>query len=240
MLKRILPVLIFLFFCSVADAQLKNAVVYYRSGIQYRNNNQFPEALAAFEKAISLYKNFDSAYVEAGNIYAKAGRIDSGFNNFKKALAINPKYTDALIGIGKIYRDAKQQYDSALIYYHAAEKLDSTNKETYYALAWIYNARKEHDLAIPYAIRSLQLDNTYKPAYGELGFAYRSTKRYADAIEQFKKNLAISVVDVALLYSEYSYMELHNKEGALQEYEELKKVNEKMATVLKKKIDAMQ
>ena len=165
--------------------------------------------------------------------------MDMGIYNYKKALQINPNYIAALIGMGKIYRDARQNLDSAIIFFNAAEQLDKTNKETYYALAWIYNAKKDYDRAIPYAVRSLEIDNTYKPAYGELGHAFRSTKKYTECIEQLKKNLAVSVVDVALLYSGYCYTELKNKEGAMQEYEALLKVNEKMAGALKKKIDAM-
>lgn len=239
MFKHLLPALICLFTFSAANAQSKKAASYFKSGIQFRNNNQFAEALGEFNKAISFNKKFDSAYVEIGNIYSKGGSIDNGLINYKKALAINPKYTDALIGMGKLYRDARQNLDSAIIFYNAAVKLDSTNKETFYALAWIYNAKKEYEKAIPYAVKSLEIDNTYKPSYGELGHAYRITKKYNEAIEQFKKNLAVSVVDVALLYSGYCYTELNDKEGALQQYEALKKVNEKMAGALMKKIDFM-
>ena len=238
MLKRFLPFLVFVLFISAANAQVSKAKQHYRSGIQLRNNSQFPEALAEFSKATELNKNFDSAYVEIGNIYSKGGKMDLAINNYNKALSINPKYAEALFGMGKIYRDAIKQYDTAIYYFNAAARFDSANKEIFYGLAWIYNARKEHDLAIPFAIKSLEIDNTYKPAYGELGHAYRSTKKYAECIEQLKKNLAVSVVDVAYLYSGYCYIELNNKEGAMQQYEALNKINEKMAGALKKKIDA--
>ena len=94
--------------------------------------------------------------------------------------------------------------------------------------------------AIPYAVKALEIDNNYRPAYGELGHAYRASKKFAECVEQLKKNLAVSVVDIAYLYSGFAYTELNNKEAALQQYEELKKINEKMAAALKKKIDAMQ
>lgn len=240
MLKQFLPALLFILFFSAANAQVNNAVFYYKSGIQLRNENKFSEALAAFDKAVSLNKKFDSAYVEMGNIYSKGGNIDLGISNYKKALAVNPKYTEALTSMGRIYRDARQNFDSALIYYHAAAKLDSTNKEIFYALAWTYNARKEYDNAILYAVKALEIDNNYKPAYGELGYAYRASKKLIECVEQLKKNLAVSVVDIAYLYSGYAYIELNNKEAALQQYEELKKINERMAASLKKKIDTMQ
>jgi tetratricopeptide (TPR) repeat protein len=155
-------------------------------------------------------------------------------------LGFNQRYTDALIAMGKIYRDQKQNFDSALIFYNKAAQTDSTKKEVFYALAWVHNAKKEYEAAIPYAIKALEIDNGYRPAYGELGHAYRASKKYAEAIEQFKKNLAVSVVDVAILYSGFCYTELNNKEAALEQYEALKKLNERMAGSLKKKIDTMQ
>ena len=239
MLKIFLPVLACLIFFNTANAQRKNAAAFYKSGMEFKKASNFNEALNLFAKAVLADAKFDSAYVEMGNIYLAGGNMDLGIYNYEKALAINPDYTGALIGMGRIYRDSKQNYDTAIIYYNAAEKLDKTNKETYYALAWLYNVKKEHEKAIPYAIKSLEIDNTYKPAYGELGYAYRSTKKYNEAIEQFKKNLAVSIVDVAYLYSGYCYTELKNKEGAMQQYEALKKVNEKMAGALLKKIEAM-
>ncbi len=240
MLKIVLPVFIFLFFFSAGHAQVKNAVFFYKAGMEHKRNNRFSEALADFTQAVRLKKNFDSAYYEIGNIYSGSGNANMAITNCKKALAINPRFANALITIGKTYRDIKLNYDSALYFYHAARKLDSTNKETYYSLAWIYNAKKEHEKAIPFGIKALEIDNTYKPAYGELGHAYRASQRFAECIEQLKKNLAISVVDVAYLYSGYAYTELKNKEGALEMYEGLKKINERMAGALKKKIDTMQ
>ncbi len=241
MLKRFLPLLLLVFFFSAAHAQISKAKQYYNSGIKLRNNSQFAEALAEFIKATEFNKKFDSAFVEIGNLYSKSGSMDLAMSNYNKALAVNPKYSDALFGIAKIYRDAVnlKNYDSAIYFFNAAAKIDSTNKEIFYGLAWTYNATKQHELAIPYAIKALEFDNNYKPAYGELGYAYRSTKKFAECIEQFKKNLAISAVDIAHLYSAFCYIELNNKEGALQHYEALLKINEKMAVALKKKIDAM-
>lgn len=240
MLKKFLPVLFCSFLFCTAKAQRSKAMLFYKAGMAFKQNSNYNEALNSFNKAILVDKKFDSAYVEMGNIYSGGGNTDLAVYNYNKALIINPKYTNALIGMGKIYRDAKKNYDSAIIFYNAAEQLDKNNKETYYALAWIYNATQQYEKAISFAVKSLQVDNTYKPSYGELGHAYRSLKQFAECIEQLKKNLAVSVVDIALLYSGYCYIELKNKEGAMQQYEGLMKINEKMAAALKKKIDAMQ
>jgi len=240
MLKRVLPLFISLFFFTASQAQMNNAVAFYKAGMEHKKNYKFSEALVAFSQATSLNKKMDSAYYEMGNIYSGSGNADMAIGNYKKTLAINPRFVNALINTGKAYRDIKVNLDSALFFFYAALKLDSTNKELFYSLAWTHNARKEYEQAIPFAIKALEIDNTYKPAYGELGHAYRADKKFAECIEQLKKNLAVSVVDVAYLYSGYAYTELNNKEGALQMYEELKKLNERMAGALKKKIDTMQ
>jgi len=147
--------------------------------------------------------------------------------------------TVALVALGKVYRDYTQNLDSALKYYQLAAATDNKNKEIFYSIAWTYNAKGEFDSAIEYGKKALEVDNDYKPAYSEMAHAYRRVGKYAEAIEQFKKNLAISTVDLALLYSGYCYTELKNKEGAMEMYESLNKVNEKMATSLKRVIDKM-
>lgn len=240
MMKKTLPLFFVLFTTSAAFTQPYNAKSFYKAGIDLKNRNMFLEAMASFKKAITLDTKFDSAYVEMGGLYARTTRPDSAVWYFNKAISINPSLVPALIALGNFYRDVKPNYDSALICYHAALKTDSLNKVTYYSIAWCHNAKAEYEKAIPYAVKALEIDNEYKAGYGELGHAYRRTGKFKEGIEQFKKNLAISVVDVALLYSGFCYTELNDKEGALKQYEELKKVNEKMAAALKKKIDSMQ
>ena len=239
MLKRFLPFLLWVSSFTAANAQVSKALLHYHSGIEFTKKNKFPEALAEFTKATENKRNFDSAYVQLGNIYSKLGDMEMARSNYNKALAINPVYAEALVGMAKIYRDVIKQYDTAINYFNAAARIDTVNKEIFYGLAWIYNATKQHDKAIPYAVKALEIDNSYKPAYGELGYAYRSTQQFAACIEQLKKNLAVSVVDMALLYSGYCYIELNNRQGALEQYEALLKINDKMANGLKKKIDAM-
>jgi len=239
--KRILPVLLLLLFSVAGIAQKPNpAKAFYLKGILLRDQNKPVEAVGAFQKAIRLDKKMDSAYLEIGLIFSRTQFSDSAVWYFRKAIAVNPGMVVAHLAMGSLYRDVKGKPDSALIYYFNALKTDSLNKLTLYNIAWCYNAKGLCDSAIPYAVRSLQIDNNYRPGYNELGYAYRKTGKYKEAIEQFKKNLAISTVDIALLYSAYSYIELKDKQGALEQYESLKKVNEKMAEALKRKIDAMQ
>jgi tetratricopeptide (TPR) repeat protein len=240
MMKQILPLFIFLLLFSTISAQTGNkAAEFFQQGMAYKEKNMLREAFASFEKAIAINPNYDSAYLELGSVYVMGRYYDSAVLNFKKAIAINPKMTSAFIALGNLYRYGRPNIDSAFICYKDALKTDTTNKVIYYSLAWACNARQDHENAIPFAVKALDIDNGYRQAYGELGFAYNSSKKYREAIEQFKKNLAISIVDLPLYYGGLAYTALNDKEGALKQYEELKKINEKMATRLKKTIDNM-
>lgn len=240
-MKIILPVLFTLLLSTSGISQpFNSAKGFYKAGEDFRLKNMYPEAMLSFKRAIALDKTFDSAYVALGEVFIKIGQPDSAITNFKRALEISPEMTTALLYLANQYRDVRPNYDTAIILYTQALKTDSLNKVVYYSIAWCYNAKTEYEKAIPYAVKALEIDNNYRPAYGELGHAYRRTGKFAEAIEQFKKNIAVSVIDLPIFYSGMCYTELNDKEGALRQYEELKKINEKMAASLKKKIDSMQ
>jgi len=239
-MKKILPLFIFLFLFSSLSAQKDNkAAEFFQQGMAYKQKNMLREAFTSFEKAISLNKNYDSAYVELGSVCVTGRFYDSALLNFKKAIAINPKMTSAYIALGNLYRYGKPNTDSVFFYFKAALDTDTLNKVIYAGLAWCSNDKQDFDNAIRYGIKALNLDNNYRTAYAELGFAYNGSKKYAEGIEQFSKNLAVSTVDLPVYYSGLCYTQLKDKDGALRKYEELKKLNEKMATRLKKAIDGM-
>lgn len=233
---------IFLFVgTSYLHAQTSNkATLYFNKGIDYKNKKMIPEAIQSFKSAISIQKKYDSAYIELGELYMMTGKYNDALVIYKKAVAINPKLTSALVAAGKIYRYYRSNTDSSLYFFTKAALYDTANEEIYNNIAWCFNTKSKFDSAIVYGIKSLTVNNNYRTAYGELAYAYRQSGRFKDAIIQFKKNLTVSVVDLANLYTGYCYAELKDKAGAMQQYEELLKINTKMAGALKKVIDKME
>ncbi|HMK04308.1 MAG TPA: tetratricopeptide repeat protein [Ferruginibacter sp.] len=215
-----------------------NAVVFYNAGLDHATKGSFPEAILSFKKAVELYKKYDLAYAEMGNAYQKSSKPDSALLSYKAALALNPTMANVHLAMGNTYRVQKKQSDEAINCYMKALETDSSNKVTFYGLAWCYNDKKEYDKAIVYAIKALGIDNSYRVAYNEIAHAFNKTKKYAEGIAQFKKNMAVSTVDLQYYFSGLCYIELKDKAGALMMHEELLRLNEKAAASLKKKIDA--
>ena len=226
--------------CLVCAQPAKQAAVFLNKGIKFEERGLFNDAIAAYKKAIVLDMQYDSAYLKLGLLYTKINKADSAIIIYKNALKVRPGFAVANIAMGNIYRDIKRKPDEAIANYLLALKTDSTNKETYYSLAWCNNAKGYYREGIKYAVKALEFDNNYKAAYNELGHAYHKLNANEEAILQFKKHLSISVNELPLLYSGYCYIEMKQKEEALKMYEELKKINTRMAAGLKKKIDGMQ
>lgn len=216
------------------------AVPFFKMAQKFSAKGQFNDAIAAYKKAISIDKKFDSANLELSSLFLKISMNDSAVAVLKRSIKVKPAFLDAHILLGIIYRDYIRNSGESIVNFTNAYKIDSTNKLILYSLAWCNNDKGYYREAIKYAVKALEVDNNYRPAYNELAHAYRSLKAYQEAIEQFKKNLAISVTDQPLYYSALCYLELKDKAGAEKMYEELKKVNEKSAEVLRKKIDAVQ
>jgi tetratricopeptide (TPR) repeat protein len=80
----------------------------------------FPEALTAYDKAISL--NPDSAVIHRnrGNVLRSLGRFPEARAAYDKAIRLNPQYADAYSGMGDTLRDlgllpeARAAFDKAI------------------------------------------------------------------------------------------------------------------------------
>ncbi len=240
MLKQVLVIAISFFFLNATKAQPpKNAAAVYKQGVEFMSKEMYVDAMASFFKAVALYKNYDSAYVQMGMINVRYQSYDTAIKFYNKALDINPKNSQACMSLASTYRNYKNDESKALFYYLKAVAIDSTNKEALVGAAWCYNVKKEYDLAISYAVKALDVDNNYKPAYSEMGFAFNLSGKYAEAIIQFKKNIAISPNALPMYYCGLCYIQVKDKAGALSMYEALINLAPKMADALKKRIDAM-
>jgi tetratricopeptide (TPR) repeat protein len=216
------------------------AVPFFKNARQFAAKSMFNDAIVSYKKAIAIDKKYDSANLELSSLFLKISMNDSAIAVLKRAVKIKPAFIDAHILLGIIYRDYTRNSDEAIVNFLNAYKIDSANKLILYSLAWCNNDKGYFREAIKYGIKALDIDNGYRPAYNELAHAYRSLKAYQEAIDQFQKNIAISVNEQPLYYSGLCYLELNDKAGAEKMYEALKKINSKSADALRKKIDTKQ
>ena len=137
MFKRILIITSAFLQINTIQAQIpRNAQIVYKQGVAFMNKEKYPDAMASFFKAISLYKKYDSAYMQMANINVKFNSLDTAISFYKKALEVNPKQIQAAMNLASIYRNAKNDVDMGLTFYLKAIAIDSTNKDALVGAAW--------------------------------------------------------------------------------------------------------
>jgi len=80
---------------SLADKAIKR-------GIEQAKLGQNHEALLSFQKAISLYPDYDYAHYSLGIYYAKKGQFEESIDPLFKAVKINPTYREAFKALGQV------------------------------------------------------------------------------------------------------------------------------------------
>ena len=104
---------------------------------------------------------------------------DSAVIQFKRAIALDPRYARAWAGLGDAFaqkygRFLKEYYwtDSSLVAGARAIELDSTLSDAYKALATAYNYREDYERAYPLLLKAVELNPSNDRAVGNLGTTF--------------------------------------------------------------------
>ncbi len=81
----------------------KDAVFYYNLGNYYASQANYGVAASNFEKAITMDKNYESAYINLANCYGMLKQYDKALAVCNRILAKNPKNLFALKNIAVVY-----------------------------------------------------------------------------------------------------------------------------------------
>lgn len=102
-------------------------------------------------------------------IYYDQGKFNKAIKTFRRALEIDPTYTDASVGLSIILNDIGKYEDAKKVFNDAQERLAKKNTEN-----------------DPYVQERLSIK------HDELGEMYFQYKRYDEALEQYSRALSLS------------------------------------------------
>ncbi|HEX9533168.1 MAG TPA: tetratricopeptide repeat protein [bacterium] len=110
---------------------------------------------------------------------------------------------------------------------------------TFYNQGEEYSKKKNWNLAIQAYLEAVRLDPKFVEAWNNLGSCYRKVKQYDKAFEAYKQALDLKPdYPNAHEYMARTYLAMGNKDGAMREYEILKRLDVKMAAELMTAIQA--
>ncbi len=151
--------------------------------------------------------NNPEVYQMLATIYYNRGQFNKAIKTFKKALEIDPHYSDAAVGLSIILNDLGRYDEAKKIFADAQSIID----------------RKKSPVV------NNQIEEKFASKHIELGDLYLQYKRYDAALEQYQKaqSLTKNKIDVAMLIVE-CFVQSGQKDKAIRELKVLLQMNNKL------------
>ena len=128
-------------------------------------------AISLLTEYLDAYPRDDLAWTILGHAYEESDRLDEAQTAYERALEVNPRQAQAIIGQGILHR-RRGEYDQAMAAYESAVEIDPDCADAYSSMAVIALKRNQDDQALKYAKRAYDLDKSTPRIAANLAVAY--------------------------------------------------------------------
>ena len=177
--------------------------------------------------AYDLSNEMEKAYEKETNPAVKKQMIQQSMANLRKALAINPNYSDAHFEIGVDFFNS-QQMDSAILHFKRSIALNPKQSNAMFNLATVYMKQTNYADGQTYYHRTIEINPDRFPAIFNEGVCYYYISKFDSAIYDFKKTIVLAPEYYgykSFNYTAIIYKALGKMDSALR-YEQLAKVHD--------------
>lgn len=191
--------------CSSADTKTvsdeRKSDGHYQLGLAALNQGDYIKARREIMLAIEAAPDLPQYYNTLGLVFMIEHDGPKAEENFKQALKIDKKFTDARNNLGALYLEQKQ-FDKALEEFQAV-LADTMYPRPHYAetnIGIVYRMQKRYDLAKQHFDAAIKMRGTHSEAYKQLGIMYDEQNLNELAAANYKKALEYFPFDVEALY----------------------------------------
>ncbi|MDN3514916.1 MAG: tetratricopeptide repeat protein [Candidatus Brocadia sp.] len=167
-------------------------------------SNDWKNGLQIWSKTALDSPNSFRAHINLGNAYEQKGLNAVAFEEYKRALSIDPHDADIYNNLG-VYYNKVNQFDDAIQYYKKCLAINPKHAKAHNNLGVVLTRQRRLDNAIQAFGRAVSINPLYPDAHNNLGIAYYRKGLMDYAEREFK--LAISI--------EPYHAEAHNDLGIL-------------------------
>lgn len=165
---------------------------------QYFDKKEYHRAENYLRQVISRGVKYADVFNMLGVIEHIEGKFDSSINMFKKALKINPRYTEALLNLAVLYNDLGN-YDEAKKLYSSLHAGRSTKHKKiepvlkgklsnlHANIGDIYRSLGLYEYAVEEYNKALELNPEYVDIRTKLGIAYRENGDLKNSLAELRK-----------------------------------------------------
>ena len=167
-----------------------NPHVYQKIAYAYQSLGKYREAL----KNYSRYELVDSSDAwntrQMAQCYRSLREIDKAIECYNRALEMSPQSVNLCLNLGHCYLD-KGDYDNALHQYYKADFMPKAKHRAWRPIAWCSFLTGKHEQAVNYYEKIINDDTPTSQDYLNYGHLLQSMGRIAEAIEKYRKSLAM-------------------------------------------------
>ena len=184
-------------------------------GYALQNLNRLNQALACYDKAIGLSRDYAGAWYNRGNVLLSMQRCDEAIASYQQALKLRPAHVESWVNLGKALKQNKQ-YEEACSCYRQALTFAPDSAVAYNNLGNALNELKRYDEALSCFNKAASLAPNYADAYYNTALLLQHLKRSEEAIEYYRQTIALQP-DHAEAYFNLGvvYQRLENYDEAL-------------------------
>jgi tetratricopeptide (TPR) repeat protein len=162
---------------------------------------------------------------------------ESVYGEVQKKIRDNPKDPDLWFRLADLY-DRNGQYADEVEALKKVVELKPDMGYAYFKMGTAYNRLGQHDEAIETFKKTLRYMPDYAVAYNNMAIAYGKTGKTEDEITALKKAIKVRPSYATARYNlGVAYMKTGRRDDAKQEYNELKKIDARLAEALLKEIE---
>ncbi len=149
------------------------------------------EAIANYNKAISIDPDFAEAYNNLGIALKGLGRLDEAVESYNRAISINPDFAEAHCNLGNALRDLSQLTE-AVDSYDKAVSIKPAFVEAHNNLGIALKGLGRLDEAVESYLKAISINPNHTEAHNSLGNALNELGRFDEAVASYK--IAISII----------------------------------------------
>ncbi len=128
------------------DTRLQDTLAHYKLGLICENAGKFKEARKEYDKAISTFPDFASAYLRRYYLHQVSRKWKNALKDVLKAGEVDTQFTMAFFTQGLMYKHLKKR-DKALESYKRCLALDPVNAAAHQNMGNIYVDRRDFENA---------------------------------------------------------------------------------------------
>jgi tetratricopeptide (TPR) repeat protein len=186
--------------------------VAYTLGLAYLKQHQFAPAQQIYERMLKQFGDRAQLRIIFGRGYRETGFLAEAIEEFKKAVALEPNFPRAhyYLGLTYLLKDGAARLPDAEREFKI--ELNSHPDEYFanYYLGIVSLIDRKWDLAIPLLQKAVRIQPANSDPYFQLGQAYQGAEKYLEAIEAFKKSIALNP---ELSHNDYQVATAHYRLG---------------------------